>query len=424
MFGFFKKSSPFKGSKRDPERYEKEKEIARTGDAKKRITLAKNSQTHKEILYYLADKDTNPKVRKAVADNEAMPVQVSPILAGDEDQDVRMALAKRLVKLLPGLSQDMQSQLYAFAVQSLGTLALDEVLKIRKALASTLKDHAHTPPKIAGQLARDVERQVSEPILKFCTALSDEDLLDILQSHPDSWVVQAIAGRKNVSEAVSGAVIDAEDVPGGKTLLENEGASITETVLLYIVEKAKTFREWQMPIACRPGLPLSVAKELAEYVDASVRDLLFERNDFDEETKEEVADIFRRRMEFASTDEAQKEGGVIQHIQKMIDEDRLNEAAISDAVAMRDKEFVFRAMAHMAGTDPDTVSGAFETQSPKAIIALSWKAGLSMRMALQLQKEVGHISHKKLLYPRNGTDYPLSDDEIKWQLDFLGLKAA
>ncbi len=41
-----------------------------------------------------------------------------------------------------------------------------ELLKIRKALASTLKDHAYTPPKVAGQLARDVEREVSESTVR------------------------------------------------------------------------------------------------------------------------------------------------------------------------------------------------------------------------------------------------------------------
>ena len=43
--------------------------------------------------------------------------------------------------------------------------------------------------RLAGLLARDVERDVSEPILRFCAALSDRDLLDILKSHPASWVV-------------------------------------------------------------------------------------------------------------------------------------------------------------------------------------------------------------------------------------------
>jgi hypothetical protein len=47
-----------------------------------------------------------------------------------------------------------------------------------------------------------------------------------------------------------------------------------------------------------------------------------------------------------------------------------------------------------------------------------------MRFALRLQKELGHIQPKDLIYPRDGTDYPLTRDEMLWQLEFLGIKAA
>jgi len=424
MFGLFGKLRGGGGKgdqKHDPVRYDREKEMAKTGSKKKRLTLAKNCKTHKEILYYLAEKDPDPMIRKAVAQNEEMPVQASPILAGDVSEDVRLALARRLVDLLPGLSGEKHSQLYAFAVQSLGTLALDEVLKIRVALSSTLKDHAHTPPKIAGQLARDVEREVSEPILRFCAALSDDDLLDIIKDHPASWAMQAIAGRSSVSENISEAVIKTKDVPGGSVLIGNEGAKITESLLHTIVEMAKKFPEWQKPMATRSKMPVSIVKDLAEFVDASVRDLLLQRSDFDEQMSEEIAAIFRRRVDYATQEDDGGEG-VEERLNRIVDEGRLNEETISDALAMRDKAFVNAAIARIVGIDTDGVVKVFEMKSPKAIVALAWKAGLSMRLALQLQKEIGHIQPRELLYPKDGTDYPMSDDDLHWQLEFLGLK--
>ncbi len=423
------------GSKK-PKDYSQQKEELRSADVKARINLAADTSANKEMLYYLAENDPNPKVRRAVAQNKFMPVQVSPILAADSDQDVRLALAARLIDLLPDLSCDEQSQLYAFAVQALGTLALDEVLKIRIALSSTLKSHAHAPPKVAGQLARDVEREVSEPILRFCAALSDEDLLDILTTHPESWVVKAIAGRSEVSEGVSEAVIETQDRPGGAVLLENEGANITESLLHYIVEKSRSFTEWQKPMALRKSLPVSIAKDLAEFVDASVRDLLISRGDFDETDTEEIASVFRRRMDFAQIlksgegkdlqkgDEGSDFSGLQERLKKLITEEALTEDVISDAIAMRDTEFVVMAIAHLAKASLTVVRKIFDMHAPKPIVALCWKAGLSMRMALQLQKEMGHVSHKELVYPKDGTDYPLTDEDLNWQLEFLGLKAA
>lgn len=402
--------------------YQSQKEDLKSADIKRRMTLASDDQTSKDILYYLAEKDPSPKVRKAVAENAAMPVHASPILASDREADVRLALAKRLVELLPDLSGDKHSQLYAYAVQALGTLALDEVLKIRIALSSTLKDHAHTPPKVAGQLARDVEREVSEPILRFCAALSDADLLDILKGHPASWAIEAVASRPRVSEPVSEAVIGTDDVRGGVVLIGNSGALMTVGLLNQIVEKARAYPEWQKPMATRAKLPASIAKELAEFVDASVRDILMNREDFDDSVTEEIAAVFRRRMDF-STDEDPGGPSIEERLAKAMKGGQLNEDTISDAIAMRDRSFVNAAIARKINVPIEVVTKVFELKAPKPIVALAWYAGLTMRTALLLQKDMGHVRPQELIYPREGTDYPLTDDEIQWQLEFLGLKA-
>ncbi|MBG78221.1 MAG: hypothetical protein CL570_04235 [Alphaproteobacteria bacterium] len=399
--------------------YEDQKRASQSSEIKDRLNLATNSKTNKEILYYLAEKDPEERVRLAVTNNKAMPPQVSPILAIDPSQDVRLALAGRLVDLLPDVSRDEQSQLYAFVVQALGTLALDEVLKIRKALASTLKDHAYTPPKVAGQLARDVEREVSEPILRFCAALSDEDLLDILKNHPASWVINAIAARHNVSADVSHAVIETSDRPGGVTLIENQGATLTESLLSYIVEKARAFPEWQKPIAMRSALPSSILKSLAEFVDASVRDLLLARGDFDPETTEEIATIFRRRIDMA-TDEVE-DLTVEQRLEKALREDGISEDLVRDAVGMRDYALAYGALAHLSGIALDKIEAVFDSRSAKSVVAITWKAGLSMRLALQLQQEAARVSHKDLIYPRGGTDYPMDDTALIQQLEILNV---
>lgn len=410
------------GRKPKPLDYEAQKEALTVADIGRRMTLATDDQTSKEILYYLAEKDPSPQVRRAVAENVAMPLHVSPILAADREVDVRLALARRLVELLPDLSGDKHSQLYAYAVQALGTLALDEVLKIRIALSSTLKDHAHTPPKIAGQLARDVEREVSEPVLRFCAALSDDDLLDILKGHPSSWVVESIASREKVSENVSVAVIETDDVPGGVALIRNAGALMTMGLLQQIVEKARHFPEWQKPMATRAKLPPSIARNLAEFAEAEVRDALMNRDDFDAEVTEEIAAVFRRRLEYSGGDDGAMES-IDERVKAALENGQLNEDTISDAIAMRDRAFVNAAISRKIGVPIEVVMKVFELKAPKPIVALAWHAGLSMRTALLLQKEMGHVRSQELIYPRDGTDYPLTDDEINWQLEFLGLKA-
>ena len=406
--------------------YEEQRETLAVSKTAKRLNLAKNKETSPEILYYLAENDESEQVRMAAVNNESLPLQVAPSVAKDAHAGVRMTLAERLVDLLPDLSDGDQSELYGFVLRSLGALAVDESIKVREALASTLKDYAYTPPEIANQLARDVERTVSEPILRFCVALSDEDLLEVLSAHPEDWVVEAVAERKTVSELVSDAVAKTDSVSGGVALINNEGAQISEGTLKYIVERSKDLHEWQKPMALRKGLPLSVAKQMAEFVDDTVRSLLVERWDFNAEETAEIINIFQRRMEFAAghpSDEDEDEETAQARLEKLLSEGDVGEDQISDALAMKQYNFVYLTLAHMLDTELETVRMPFTLKDPAQITALCWKAGLSMRMALHLQQELGSVSESDLLSPKDGDEYPMGEDELNDQLELLGLAA-
>ncbi len=396
--------------------------IAETGTEKQRRALAKDERTSQEILYYLAEKDPSAAVRKSVASNPSTPMQASPILAKDSEQDVRIVLARRLVKILPDLSQDKYSQLYAYAVQSLGMLALDEVLKIRKALAETLKDHAHTPPAVAAQLARDLEREVSEPILRFCIALSDDDLVDILKTHPANWAAEAVADRRQVSRRVSRAVIDTGNVRAGQILLSNEGADLTEDLLEAIVERAREYPEWHKPLATRKSLPPRMAMKLAAYVDKTIAKILTERTDIDRGTIQDVTDVVQRRVEY---EEARQKtidrSNPVERAQKLHAADEITEEVMGDALAMQDYDFVIACLALRAGTTMEDIRKVFDVRAPRSICAVTWRAGFSMRMALKLQQTLGRVPHTALIYPRGGTDYPLTAEEMRWQLDAIGI---
>ena len=407
------------GKSSDPAaRREAEKEIAQSDRTADRIKLAKDPKASKEILFYMAQSDVDANVRLAVAQNKTTPIQASELLSKDKSEDVRLALARRLMTLLPDLSQDKQSQLYKFASEALGILALDEVLKVRVALASTLKDMTDTPPAVAGQLARDIEREVSEPILRFCVALSDEDLLDILKTHPASWAVQAIASRPQVNEPVSQAVIDTDDVPAGTILMNNTGASISLGTLKDIVEKARDYPEWQKPIAMRKNLPADMAKELAGFVDQSVRHILLERTDFDAEIMEDIASIVQRRIDFA--DKREQGQSPEESVKNLLALGQLNDEAIGDALSMRDKDFVLFALAALLKCQRSRIDDIMALSAAKPIVAICWKANLSPRTALRIQQEIAKIPHKELIYPKGGTDYSLPVEDLNWQLEYLG----
>jgi uncharacterized protein (DUF2336 family) len=414
MFSFLKKVLGIDGAI-----YERQKSLLVKGSPEERRQIADDADTHPEVLYFLA-KDADATVRRAVATNKATPVQASALLAHDKSIDVRMALAARLVELLPGLSAEKHSQLYAYAVQALGVLAQDEVLKIREALSSALKDHPKAPPKVVGRLAKDIEREVSEPILRFCVALADEDLLEVLSDHPAPWAISAVASRPAVSPRVSDAVINTKDVPAGKILIRNEGALFTEDLLHKIIDQARDYPDWQEVVATRKDLSLELARKLAGFVGEAVLNVLEKREDFDPATRKEIAALVKRRIEYSHPGGADHESPESK-LERYVKTGKLTSGVIQDALAWQDHRFVLLALAHLSNIHPIVVEKMLQSGSAKPIVALCWKAKLPMRVAVELQRSYARLQGKEFMYAKNGTEYPMEPGEIKWQLEFYGV---
>ena len=206
----------------------------------------------------------------------------------------------------------------------------------------------------------------------------------------------------------------------GLILLRNKGAAIDPGLMDEIIERARTYTEWQMPAAVHAGLPANAANRLAEFADLAVRDVLHRREDLDPETREEVMALFRRRLGL-QTGGAATDADAAKRVLTLRTQGLLNEEAVGDAIGLKDRAFVVAALAVLGGLEAAHVEKIFAVRAPKPIVALSHRAGLPMRIALRLQQEIAQVPHQDLIYPRGGTDYPLEPEEITAQLTMLGL---
>ena len=399
--------------------YDAQKELAQKGNVQARLTLAASTKTNREILFYLAQHDPAAEVRQRVAINKITPSQASDILSRDTHEDVRLALSGRLIKLLPDLDMDKQSRLYAHTVQALGTLALDEVLKVRRALSASLKDHAFAPPDVAATLAKDIEREVSEPILRFCVALDDKILSEIIATHPADWATEAIAQRPKISKQIATKIIQKENAKAGQLLLNNKNADIDESVLQEVVLRAQQFPEWHEPLVTNFTLPQNMAAQLARYTDARVRKILLDKGGFDVEEADTVLDATRRRVDLQESTKNRTLKQLKQQIKQLDQNGELTEEKFSDHFAIGDTGFLYEALAFKLNTTERKIRKAFAMKKAEVICAICWKAGLSARFAYRLQQELAGIKGQDLIVPKGGSAYALSDKDMRWHLEFL-----
>ncbi|MPZ10835.1 MAG: DUF2336 domain-containing protein [Kiloniellaceae bacterium] len=414
------------GRRKLPEKlsYEESRELAQSGSDSTRANLAARADLRPEVLYFLAE-DPSTEVRRRIAANAQTPGHADLVLARDADEAVRAELASKIAKLTAEESRGAQEQAQRFVEETLELLARDQATRVRQILAEALKSVAGAPPQVIQQLARDAEDVVACPVLEFSPLLSDEDLLEIIASSGLSSRLCAISRRNALGETISDAIVQRDDRQAVSELLANKSAQIREETLDNLIDASAREPAWQQPLVERPMLPARAVKKLAGLVAESLLQKLQNRSDLDKQTAKAVADEVRKRIEEGAADApaAAKAAAPIvspaEEVARLKKAGKLNSEAVGDAVLAGQRDFVRHALATMTGVTPAYVDRVLQGHSAKGVTALAWKAGCSMRVALQLQTNMGGIPPNKALHARDGSDFPLSPEEMEWQLDFF-----
>ena len=439
---------PLDASLLDPSDYEAAKAMARSADPAVRRRVAASPLTRPELLYFLAA-DAAAEVRQAIATNAGTPRQADLLLAKDREVVVRGAVAQKVAGLLPDLSADQALQVERMTLDCLEALARDQATEVRGILAEALKDLPGAPHSVINRLARDVELSVCAPVLQHSPILTDEDLADIIMAGPVAGALSAIAGRQSVSASVADAIARSDDEAAVTALLANPSAQIREETLDRILDQAPQHEPWHAPLVRRPKLPARAVARLASFVADNLLKVLQERTDLDPAAARALAEAVRARLNrgaapAAGAGAAQPRGLVdfgeeelghkagkdgekpaerpADRAARLAKEGKLTEKLLEGALAEGDRAFVMAGLGELGQIPLPIVDRIIGTHAARAVTALVWRAGLSMRFARQVQLRLAQIPPKTALMARDGVHYPMSDDEMRWQLAFFGLE--
>ncbi|MBU6298104.1 MAG: DUF2336 domain-containing protein [Alphaproteobacteria bacterium] len=381
--------------------------------------LARQIDAGDDVLSYLAAHG-GTATRRAVAANFAAPVHVNQLLSEDEDDDVRAELARKIARLMPDLSREEARQLRAITIEMLEKLAQDQAPRVRAILADEIKHLDCIPKSVVDRLARDIEEVVAAPILEYSPLLSDADLIEIIAGAKAEHVLAAVARRQPLNHAVSDAIVASLDISAVAALLANSQAAIREQTLDKLVESAERVEDLHVPLTLRTDLSARTIRRLASFVGTALLENLMARGDIDDDTRTLLNKRLRKRLQ---TDDGPE--SVVEEGSRMVAaaacDGRLNDEFLIEVTEAGNKEAVIMALATLAKVSPDVVSRVIESQSAKGITALVWKAHLSMRVAFKIQIHVMKLVPGECLAARGGKDFPLTEDEMLWLLDYFGV---
>ena len=89
------------------------------------------------------------------------------------------------------------------------------------------------------------------------------------------------------------------------------------------------------------------------------------------------------------------------------------------ALNANEREFVMTALALRAGVPLWGVERIVKGASGLGMTALSWKAGVPMRFAIDLQRRLAHVPPSKVVLARDGVDYPFTAEDMEKRLELL-----
>lgn len=185
------------------------------------------------------------------------------LLLEDSSANSRVTVLDKIAKQYSTGSFKEKELIYAEQIFRL--MMKDTETKVRQALSERVKDNPDIPRDIVLHLARDVE-EVSIPVLQVSDVLSDADLIQIIESSPNIQKMLTIADREKVSTRVADILVESQQPEVVKTLLDNDGADISEKTYGKIIEEFSNDEQIKSSMIDRPSLPMSVVEKLVQHV--------------------------------------------------------------------------------------------------------------------------------------------------------------
>lgn len=383
--------------------------------------LAKRTDSGDSVLEYLAVHGA-PATRAAVAANVATPATVNRSLAEDEDENVRVELARKIARLMPGLEERQSAQIVALTIQTLQYLAEDSAVRVRAILSEEIKHLSTVPREVILTLARDVEEIVTAPVPEYSPLLSDADLIEIIACGQVREVLSAVARRHPVSEKVCDHLVQSLDVPAVAALLVNPDAKIRKETLERVVEQAEEIQSWHLPLALRADLSARAIRRIAGFVGASIIARLSERDDLSAATRTHLNRQLRLRLE-EKPEHADQAAAAAASVERARKDGQLNGNYVEDQALMGHRESIILSLAELAQVPVANVRRILASGRAQPLVALVWRAKLNMRVALKIQNYVMKLPASALLPARGGVGFPLTTEEMTWQLSCFDIPA-
>ena len=168
--------------------------------------------------------------------------------------------------------------------------------ELRRELAARLPSAAHAPRRLIARLVGDDDPEVATPLLKGAAELTEADLLRVTGSG-GQWRLRAAAGRTDLTEPVSGQIVERGDDETVAALLGNPCAPLSREASEAVTDRALASPALHEAVVSRESFPVDLLNEMYLVVEQRLRDRIAARTEgLDAQRLEEALVQARTRL--------------------------------------------------------------------------------------------------------------------------------
>jgi uncharacterized protein (DUF2336 family) len=260
----------------------------------------------------------------------------------------------------------------------LRVMAADAAELVRRALAVTLKQSTLLPRDVANRLARDAD-SIALPLLNFSPAFTDEDLAEIVRSGGPQRQV-AVARRPELSETVTGAIVEHGVEQAVQAACANDNARFSEQALKTAISRFETSEAVLSTLAFRRTLPIAISERLIDLVSDQVREHLMTHHALSPQVALEIAMGSKERATLDLVDQAGKAGDVKGFVTHLHERGRLTASLLLRALAHGHMAFFEHGVAVLAGVPHHRTWLMIHDAGPLGLRAIYDRAGMPARL--------------------------------------------
>ncbi|MBV8525892.1 MAG: DUF2336 domain-containing protein [Acetobacteraceae bacterium] len=387
--------------------------------------------------------------RAAAAVSLAVPSDAHSVPAGDTEQRVRALLASKLAALAPDFASN-EDQVW----KALAALVQDETARVRATIAGIVKEMPEAPRDLIVGLVHEAPAPVPEWLARLWPFLSRYDMVALLAASPSASAIDPPAHRADLVEPITDVSACIGDNSVAAVLLANPTPSVRETILDALIARAQDQIGSQEQGPGKPKLSPPAARALSQIITTYHVGILAGRNDIHSALIGELQERLRVRLGNPSGGNSCPKDGMISASNEpalrvssdpplvghpeiglsarealrvahaIASEGMLNEHALSAAIERGEVRLAAALLALAAQVPFIVVDRACRLRSAKGLIALAWAAGFTADVIAPLQMLLARLRPGQILPPSPSGDFPLTPDQMRWQLDFLGRSAA